>query len=73
MVMARRGNLDAGLSLLRNELSQAGDARFLPRFLPLLSEFAACLGETNEVGQGLAEVDEILHALQGQARTVVRS
>jgi predicted ATPase/DNA-binding winged helix-turn-helix (wHTH) protein len=60
MVMARRGNLDAGLPLLRNELNQAGDTRFLPRFLPLLGEFAACLGETNEVGQGLAVVDEIL-------------
>ena len=42
MVAAKRGNLEQGLHLLREELDRAGDARFLPRFLPLLGELAAC-------------------------------
>ena len=46
--------------LLRSELDRAGDARFLPRFLLLLGEFAACLGEANEVAQGLAAADQAL-------------
>src|SRR5437764_9943515 len=41
-----------GLPLLRDELNRAGDARFLPRFLPLLGELvlgelAACFGEAD--------------------------
>jgi predicted ATPase/DNA-binding winged helix-turn-helix (wHTH) protein len=60
MVMAKRGNTDAGLALLRSELDRAGDARFLPRFLLPLGEFAACLGEANEIEKGLAAVDETL-------------
>ena len=60
MVIAKRGNLAAGLELLRDELDSAGDARFLPRFLFPLGEFAAFLGEAGEVGQGLAAVDDNL-------------
>ena len=36
LVIARRGDRDTGLALLRNELNEAGDARYLPRFLFLL-------------------------------------
>jgi predicted ATPase len=60
MVIARRGELAAGLELLRAELERAGDARFLPRFLFPLGEFAACLGDAGEVGQGLIIVNEAL-------------
>src|SRR5262249_48795707 len=53
MVMARRGDVDAGLALLRGEIDRAGDAKFLPRFLLPLGEFAACLGEANEIESGI--------------------
>jgi predicted ATPase/DNA-binding winged helix-turn-helix (wHTH) protein len=60
MVMAKRGDIDAGLALLRSEIDRAGDARLLPRFLLPLGEFAACLGEANEIEKGLAAVEETL-------------
>jgi predicted ATPase/DNA-binding winged helix-turn-helix (wHTH) protein len=60
IVMAKRGDIDAGLALLRSEIDRAGDARFLPRFLLPLGELAACLGEANEIEKGLAAVDETL-------------
>lgn len=59
-VTARRGNLERGLHLLREALDRAGDARFLPRFLPLLGELAACFGEANQVHQGLEVIEEML-------------
>jgi predicted ATPase len=58
--MAKRGDVAAGLAVLRSELERAGEARFLPRFLLPLGEFAACLGEAGEVAQGLATVDRAL-------------
>jgi predicted ATPase/DNA-binding winged helix-turn-helix (wHTH) protein len=60
MVMAKRGDIDAGLALLRGEIGRAGDAKLLPRFLLPLGEFAACLGEASEIESGLAMVDEVL-------------
>ena len=44
LVTAQRGEVTAGLHALRRELEQAGDARFLPRFLLPLGQLAACLG-----------------------------
>jgi predicted ATPase len=58
--MAKRGNIDAGLRLLQSEIDRAGDARFLPRFLPALGELAACLGQANQIEKGLEAVDEAL-------------
>ena len=60
MVMAKRGDIDAGLALLRSEIDRAGDARLLPRFLLPLGELAACLGQANEIEKGLAAVNETL-------------
>lgn len=60
MEMARGGDLEGGLSLLRKALGMAGEARFLPRFLLPLGELAACLGEAGEVSQGLATAEEAL-------------
>jgi predicted ATPase/DNA-binding winged helix-turn-helix (wHTH) protein len=60
LVVARRGDTGAGLQALRGGLEQAGDARFLPRFLLLLGELAACLGQAGEVASGLAIVEEML-------------
>ncbi len=60
MVMAKRGDLTAGLEVLRGELEKAGEARFLPRFLLPLGELAACFGQAGEVANGLAIVDDAL-------------
>jgi predicted ATPase/DNA-binding winged helix-turn-helix (wHTH) protein len=66
IVMAKRGNIDAGLALLRSEIDRAGDARFLPRFLFPLGELVACLGEANEIRKGLAAVEEALERCQAK-------
>lgn len=60
MVMARRGDVAAGLPVLRKALELAGEARFLPRFLLPLGELASYLGEAGEVARGLGAVDEVL-------------
>jgi predicted ATPase len=60
MVMGKRGDIIAGLDVLLGALEQAGDAKFLPRFLLPLGELAACLGEAGEVAQGFAIVDDAL-------------
>jgi predicted ATPase/DNA-binding winged helix-turn-helix (wHTH) protein len=60
IVMVKRGDIAAGLEVLRSELGRAGEARFLPRFLLSHGELAACLGEAGEVAQGLATADDAL-------------
>jgi predicted ATPase/DNA-binding winged helix-turn-helix (wHTH) protein len=60
VVLAKRGDVAAGVEILRRELERAGEARFLPRFLLPLGELAAGLGAVGEVAQGLATVDEAL-------------
>jgi len=60
LVIAKRDDLGAGLRALRGGLEQAGDARFLPRFLLLLGELAACLGQAGEAASGLAIVKDTL-------------
>ncbi|MEY9641552.1 putative ATPase/DNA-binding winged helix-turn-helix (wHTH) protein [Bradyrhizobium japonicum] len=59
-VVVRRGDVATGLPLLREELNRAGDARFLPRFLPLLGELAACSGEAHQVDRGLDVIEDVL-------------
>jgi tetratricopeptide (TPR) repeat protein len=58
VVIVKRGDIAGGLQALRRGLEQAGDARFLPRFLLLLGELAICLGEAGEVAPGLATVED---------------
>ncbi len=60
LVITRRTNVETGLPLLRDELNRAGDARFLPRFLPLLGELAACFGQANQVHHGLDTIENAL-------------
>ncbi|WP_453950130.1 hypothetical protein [Bradyrhizobium sp. USDA 377] len=60
VVMARNGDIGAGLPLLHKALELAGEARFLPRFLLPLGELATCLGEAGEVSEGLATADQAL-------------
>lgn len=59
-VMVRRGDVAAGLPLLREELYRAGDARFLPRFLPLLGELAAGFLEADQIDRGLDAIEDVL-------------
>lgn len=44
LVAIQRGDTENGLRVLSGEIEQAGEARFLPRFLPLLGELGTCLG-----------------------------
>jgi len=60
LVIARRGDLSAGIQALRDGLDQAGEARFLPRFLLLLGELAACLGKAGEIALGPETVEQTL-------------
>jgi predicted ATPase/DNA-binding winged helix-turn-helix (wHTH) protein len=64
-LMVKRGDA-AGVGVLRDALNQAGQARFLPRFMLPLGELAACLGEIGEIADGLATVDDTL--ARGTAR-----
>jgi predicted ATPase len=58
LVIAKRGDINAGLEALRGGLQEAGEARFLPRFLLLLGEVAACLGAAGDIALGLETVDD---------------
>ena len=60
LVTIKRGDVAEGLRILGDELDQAGDAKFLPRFLLPLGELAAALGEAGRVAEGLETVDEAL-------------
>jgi predicted ATPase/DNA-binding winged helix-turn-helix (wHTH) protein len=57
LVTAKQGDISTGLRALRGGLEEAGEARFLPRFLLLLGELAACLGKAGEIALGLETVD----------------
>lgn len=59
-VIAKRGDIATGLPLLREELNRAGDARFLPRFLPLLGELAACFLAADQIDRGLDVIEDVL-------------
>jgi predicted ATPase/DNA-binding winged helix-turn-helix (wHTH) protein len=60
LVAIRRGDLAAGLPAVRAALADAGASRLLPRYLPLLGEFARCLGATGEAAAGLATIADSL-------------
>jgi predicted ATPase len=60
MVITKRTDVETGLPLLRDELNRAGDARFLPRFLPLLGELAACFGQANQIHHGFDTIENAL-------------
>jgi predicted ATPase/class 3 adenylate cyclase/DNA-binding winged helix-turn-helix (wHTH) protein len=60
LVHAKSGDLAEGVQALRRGFEDAGDARFLPRFLLLQGEFAICLGQAGELAAGLAIIDETL-------------
>ena len=59
-LVATRRDDPGGLEILRRGLDEAGDARYLPRFLLLHGELAACLGMAGEARRGLLILDETL-------------
>jgi predicted ATPase/DNA-binding winged helix-turn-helix (wHTH) protein len=66
LVMAKRGDVAAGLAMLGNALDRAGDAQFLPRFLLPLGEYAACLGNAGDVARGLAVANKAMARCEGR-------
>jgi predicted ATPase len=60
VVMVKKGNITDGLQHLRTELTQVGQARFLPRYLILVGGLADALGQAGEAALGLETVDEAL-------------
>jgi predicted ATPase len=60
LVTAKRGDNAAGVRAVREGLEQAGDARFLPRFLLVFGELAVCLGEAGEATAALTVVAEAI-------------
>jgi predicted ATPase/DNA-binding winged helix-turn-helix (wHTH) protein len=66
LLLAKRGDMASGVDVLRQALDQAGQARFLPRFMLPLGELAVCLGEIGETAEGLATVNDMLE--RGKSR-----
>ena len=60
LVTAAHGDVAGGLQALSDGLEQAGEARFLPRFLFLQGEQARLLGETGEIELPLQWVEQML-------------
>jgi predicted ATPase/DNA-binding winged helix-turn-helix (wHTH) protein len=60
LVATRRGDVAGGLQTLRAGLAQAGEARFLPRFMLLQGEQAQYLGSTGEADAALRGLDQML-------------
>ena len=60
LVTARRGDVEGGLQAMRAALAQAGDARFLPRFLLLQGEQALYLARTGAVEDALSDLEQML-------------
>ena len=56
---------------LRGGLEQAGEARFLPRFLLLLGELAVCLGKAGEIWLGARDGRRDARPLRSPRRTLV--
>jgi predicted ATPase/DNA-binding winged helix-turn-helix (wHTH) protein len=60
LVTARRGEIESGTRALRDGLTEAGDARLLPRFLLLRGEQARYLAEQGEADEAIGIVDDML-------------
>jgi len=60
LVTIKEGDVEGGLRVMRATFDQAGENRFLPRYLVLLGEFAGCLGQVGDVALGIETIDEIL-------------
>ena len=56
----RRGDIEAGLKLLRDEFTDHPETRQLPRYMVLLGELASALAARSEHAEALAAIDEAL-------------
>jgi predicted ATPase/DNA-binding winged helix-turn-helix (wHTH) protein len=66
LVAATRGDVDRGMSALREGLDLAGEAQLLPRFLLLRGEYARYLGSAGAVSEALEIVDGMLAACEAR-------
>jgi predicted ATPase/DNA-binding winged helix-turn-helix (wHTH) protein len=57
VVMVRRGQVESGVRVLQAELENAGETLLLPRYLFLLGELSACLGEADDTALGLRTIE----------------
>jgi predicted ATPase len=60
VVEIRRGNTEAGMRPLQAQLDHAGETLHLPRYLFLLGELSACLGEAGDASRGLRTVENAI-------------
>jgi predicted ATPase len=60
LVTLREGDVEAGMRTMDAAFEEAGDARFLPRYMVLLGEYAAALGQVGDVTQALSTMDGIV-------------
>jgi predicted ATPase len=54
------GDVENGLAVLNAALDKAGPATLMPRYTPLMGEFAACLGRTGSVARGLETIEALI-------------
>ena len=67
LVETARSDITAGLRTLETGLEQAGEARFLPRFLLLQGEVAQLLGRTGAPEAALQGLDQMLERCEARA------
>jgi predicted ATPase len=60
LVTVKEGDVEAGLQIMSAAFDEAGDARFLPRYMVLLGEYAAALGQVGDITRALSTMDGIL-------------
>jgi predicted ATPase len=60
LVIAREGDLRGGIERMQSVLEQIGDVRLLPRYMILLGELSACLGEAGDVAAGLETITALI-------------
>jgi hypothetical protein len=60
LVALKEGDVEAGLRTMGAAFDEAGDASFLPRYMVLLGEYAAALGQVGDVARALSTMDGIL-------------
>jgi predicted ATPase/DNA-binding winged helix-turn-helix (wHTH) protein len=59
VIMAKAGELERGLQVMRAAFEQAGENQLLPRFMILRAEFASCLAAAGDIALGLATIDAL--------------
>ena len=71
LVTLKEGDVEAGLQTMGAAFDEAGDARFLPRYMVLLGEYAAALGQAGDVARGVVNDGRNSAAVRTQPGTLV--